>query len=70
MSLENPWAFDKHKANHALELAKGRNAKKVVPIKVNGYTTVLVTKEQAEDKLYIERLKRNLNAPSIFFDVE
>lgn len=69
MSLESQWVADMPKANRALAAAKAKNANRTVPIRVNGYTVVYVTEEQAKDKEYIaQMIKRYNNASFRFYE--
>lgn len=67
MSLESQWVADKPKANRALDAAKVKNANRTVPIRVNGYTIVYVTEEQAKDKEYIAQMIKRYNDTSFRF---
>ena len=61
MSLESQWVVDPSKGQRALSIAKTKNSKKTVPVRVNGYTVVYVTPEQAEDPKFIKRTIDRLN---------
>lgn len=67
MSLESQWVADMPKANRALAAAKVKNANRIVPIRVNGYTVVYVTEEQAKDKGYIAQMIKRYNSASFRF---
>lgn len=67
MSLESQWVVDNPKVNQALATAKEKNANKTVAIRVNSYTVVYVTPEQAQDEKFIERMIYKYNHPDILF---
>lgn len=64
MALESQWVVDRSKDQRALSIAKSKNSKKTVPIRVNSYTVAYVTPEQAQNKKFIERMIHRYNHPN------
>ena len=62
MIKENEWEVDRSRSHRALATAKEKNARKTVPIRINSYTIVYVTPEQANDPDFVKYTMRTLNS--------
>lgn len=65
MALESQWVVDRPKAHRALSVAKERNKGRTIPVRVNSYTIVYLTPEQAADESFVERTKQVYNNAGI-----
>ena len=66
--FDNEWHQDISKAQRALEIAKQKAKKNVVPITLNDYTVVYVTEEQAKDEDYVFEMRKRYAKSSIYVD--